>query len=373
VIKKFFRCKNCLNCSTRPRIEFDERGWCNACQWMEKKKILNWDERQEELKTIIKNAIMNKKGVYDCLVAVSGGKDGTYVTHQLKEKFNLNVLTITVRPPLELEISKKNLENFIAKGINNILISPSSEVTAKLDKIGLIKYGQGYYGWLISIHTAILKIANKFDIGLIFYSEDGEIEYGGSTSTINQSSYNQEFMKEKILNNTYYDVINSSGLNKNLLYWHTFLPADVTKELTICHWSYFEAWDPYRNYLLAKENYGLSELEEANTGTFTNFAQNDQSLASLHYYLMFLKFGFGRATQDAGIEIRRSAMTREQAIPLVSIYDGIPPVENYDIYCDYFKMERNKFEELLDSFANKYLLEKVEDRWILKDEYKLIF
>tara|TARA_Y100000591_G_C21285305_1_gene429234 strand:- start:44 stop:187 length:144 start_codon:yes stop_codon:yes gene_type:complete len=35
-----FWCKNCLNMSTRPRIEFDKNGWCNACQWMEEKKLL---------------------------------------------------------------------------------------------------------------------------------------------------------------------------------------------------------------------------------------------------------------------------------------------------------------------------------------------
>ena len=33
-------CKNCLNTSTRPRITFDERGWCNACQWSEEKKTM---------------------------------------------------------------------------------------------------------------------------------------------------------------------------------------------------------------------------------------------------------------------------------------------------------------------------------------------
>ena len=39
-------------------------------------------------------------------------------------------------------------------------------------------------------------------------------------------------------------------------------------------------------------------------------------------YLMYLKFGFGRATQDAGIEIRRGAMDRDQAINLVKLYDN---------------------------------------------------
>ena len=35
--------------STRPRITFDERGWCNACQWMEEKKTFDWEKREEEL------------------------------------------------------------------------------------------------------------------------------------------------------------------------------------------------------------------------------------------------------------------------------------------------------------------------------------
>ena len=40
-MKKIFWCKNCLNMSTRPRIEFDKKGWCNACNWVDEKKI-NW-------------------------------------------------------------------------------------------------------------------------------------------------------------------------------------------------------------------------------------------------------------------------------------------------------------------------------------------
>ena len=38
--------------STRPRTKFDERGWCNGCQWMEEKKTINWQARQDELKGV---------------------------------------------------------------------------------------------------------------------------------------------------------------------------------------------------------------------------------------------------------------------------------------------------------------------------------
>ena len=79
--------------------------------------------------------------------------------------------------------------------------------------------------------------------------------------------------------------------------------------------------------------------------TFTNFAQNDQAL--LHYmYLMYLKFGFGRATQDAGIEIRRGAMDRDQAINLVKLYDNNYPENFVDLYLDYYQISLEEFNNI---------------------------
>ena len=42
------------------------------------------------------------------------------------------------------------------------------------------RLGFPYYGWLISVHTAVLRVALQFNISLVFYSEDGEVEYGGN-------------------------------------------------------------------------------------------------------------------------------------------------------------------------------------------------
>ena len=110
--KEIFWCKNCLNMSTRPRITFDDRGYCNACQWMEEKKSLDWGGRKEELTRLLDNNRSNT-GEFDCVVPVSGGKDGSYVAHMLKNKYNMNPLCITVRPALETDIGSENLNNFI--------------------------------------------------------------------------------------------------------------------------------------------------------------------------------------------------------------------------------------------------------------------
>ena len=134
-------------------------------------------------------------------------------------------------------------------------------------------------------------------------------------------------------------------------------------ELSFTHWSYFEPWDSYRNYMVAKEYCGLLEKEEGSSDTFTNFSQNDQALYTLHTYLMYLKFGFGRATQDAGIEIRRGAMTRDQAVNLVKMYDNAYPGDLLDTYLEYYQMTKAQFDQVLDRYANQDLFKKEQGIW----------
>src|SRR3990167_9651370 len=114
-----FWCNHCLNMSTRPRISFDERGWCNACQWMEEKKTLDWGVREKELEITL-SKYQSKIGNFDCIVPVSGGKDGSYVAHTLKHRYKMNPLAVTIRPALELAIGNQNLQNFIHSGFDHI-------------------------------------------------------------------------------------------------------------------------------------------------------------------------------------------------------------------------------------------------------------
>jgi N-acetyl sugar amidotransferase len=365
-MKKVFWCKNCLNMSTRPRITFDERGWCNACQWMAKKKTFNWSEREQELKILL-NKYRSNDGDFDCVVPVSGGKDGSYISHTLKHKYRMNPLAISVMPPLPLEVGNHNLDNYVQSGYNLIHLRLNPKVMQALDKIGFIEKGFPYFGWLIAIQSAVIRTAVKFKIGLIFYGEDGEVEYGGSTETKNNSLISIEYQKKVWFEAGYETVLDllPEALQKDAVFWR-FPSEQKIKDVKLhtATWSYFEDWDPYRNYLIAKEFCGLQEIDQSNQGTFTNFAQNDQALYALHCYLMYLKLGFGRALQDAGIEIRRGAMTRDQAINLVKLYDGHYPEEYIDSYLNYYQMTKDEFNYVLDKWANRDLFSKVNGKWM---------
>ena len=353
--------------STRPRITFDERGWCNACVWAEVKMTLDWETRKKQLEKLLDKHRRND-GQFDCLVPVSGGKDGSYVAYNLKHKFGMNPLAVTVTPALPLELGDRNLRAFVASGYNHISINPAHEAMRRLNRAGFVEMGFPYYGWLIAIHTAVIRAAIGFSIGLVFYGEDGEVEYGGSAETAKNPIYDVSYQKKIYLEGGYERVLQASEMDDGDLYFFRF-PSDdelSRRSIQLTHWSYFENWDPYRNYLVAKEHCGLRESDDSNTGTFTNFSQNDQALYALHTYLMYLKFGFGRANQDACIEVRRGAMDRQQAVNLVRLYDGHYPEEFMEKYLDYYQVSRVEFDAVLDRYANRDLFEKIDGRWKAK-------
>ena len=357
-------CSNCLSMSTRPRITFDSRGWCNACVWTEKKKTLNWGARQIELQNLL-DRHRRSDGEFDCLVPLSGGKDGSYVAYNLKHKYGMNPLCVTVTPALPLPLGDENLRSFVESGYNHISVNPDYEAMRVLNTTGFVEMGFPYYGWLISIHIAVIRMAFVFGINLIFYGEDGEVEYGGSTETSKNPIYDVNYQKKVYLEGGYDKVLEASGLTNNQLNFFRFSSGSQLENhaIELTHWSYFENWDPYRNYLIAKEHCGLKEAKDSNAGTFTNFSQNDQALYALHTYLMYLKFGFGRANQDACIEVRRGAMVREQAVNLVRLYDGHFPEEFLQQYLTYYRMTQEEFDAVLDHYANKELFEKKNSRW----------
>ncbi len=364
---KVFRCKSCLNTSNRPRIEFDENGICNACQWAnEKKTSVDWKKRQEELVALL-NKYRNPNN-YDCLIPVSGGKDSSYVAYKLKYEYGMNPLCVTINPPLPFPEGEQNLKNFVKKGFDLVAISPNPTITQQLCRIGLFEAGQSLLGWQIALQTAIARIAVAYKIPIIFYGEDGEVEYGGTSKSKNTMCYDMQYAKDIYLSGNYRFMTQLKCSDNELIQWTYPSDLDIKSlDLKATHWSYFEPWDSTRNAELAIKEFGLVS-RKTKKASYIEFAQNDTPLYDLHAYLMFLKFGFGRATQDAGIDIRRGAMTREEGFKMVALYDEIYPEQYIPTYLEYYKITKEELDSIFDKWANKDLLHKVNGIWKKKEE-----
>ena len=81
---------------------------------------------------------------------------------------------------------------------------------------------------------------------------------------------------------------------------------------------------------------------------------------------MYIKFGFGRATSDAAHEVRDGHITREEAISLVSKYDGEFPKKFYEIFKNYVGIDDELFNEVLDSWRPNHIWNKVNGEWELR-------
>ena len=103
----------------------------------------------KNLKLYVKN-IKRNKGRHNVIVPYSGGKDGAMIAYMLKHKLGMNPLCITIRPPLEEEIGIQNIQNFIQKGYEHLMITPNREIDKLIDKDNFINRGiQCMHLWLV--------------------------------------------------------------------------------------------------------------------------------------------------------------------------------------------------------------------------------
>ncbi len=362
-------CTKCLNVSTRPRITFNEEGVCNACQWAETKKTISWKARWWRLEELCNKYRCPDGSNWDVIVPCSGGKDGSYVAWKLKHDLGMHPLCVTLLPQAQTELGRQNLENFKQAGFDHMAITPDPQVYKRLAIKGFKEQGRPKMPFGPGISTVTIKIATKFKIPFIMYGEEGESEYGGADT----QRYNPQIDRDYLVN-YYYNGLDFSGyLNEftrdELRWW--LLPDEEEWDrvgLFPTHWSHYENWDSLTHLKLAKEKCGLQSAKETSIGTYTDYAQLDDVLEDIDTYLMFLKFGFGRTTSDVGIEIRAGRMTRDEGAALVKKHDGVFPDKYLPEYLDYFGMNESEFSDLIDLWANKDILEKINGSWQLRTE-----
>lgn len=349
----FFRCKNCLMTSLRPRITFNKKGICNACTNYAKYKNINWSKRYEKLKLIAnKINIKTKNQKYNCIVPVGGGKDSSYVADKVKNDLGLRPLCVFCEPPLFTKVGKENLNNFKKKGFDIVSMKHCLHYN-KFDKLMLIKYGLPQHSWLTAITTFPIKVAIKNNISYIFGGEDAESLYGGS----NNNFLNNNIKVSSIISNATENISVRNFYKKKKLqnYKNIYLTAEEkkkSKKIFKIFWSNYEFWDENKHLMYSKKKFNLKYLKKKHSNAINNKSHTDQELYPLHMFLAYLKFGFSRATTDTSIAIREKKITRKQAIKIVKKIDGLFPHEFINKYLNYFSLKKKEFLNILTKNIN---------------------
>lgn len=349
-------CKNCVMPDTKPDLSFDEDGVCIACRATEMKhNKIDWNARKKELGTIFSEHKSSDPKRYDCIVPVSGGKDSTFQALIVRDEYKMHPLCVHFEPTFPSPIGRRNLENLRNLGFDILSFKPNRKVYNKIGREMFRRVGD--HEWLnhVGIFTVPVRIAVQFGIKLIIWGENSQLEYGGSTTAANRNILDRRWLEEfgGLLGFRVSDL-KEIGISEMDItpYHYPSNPELKNAGITGIFLGYYLKWDARKQVDMVKWH-GFSVRDEPVEGTYTNYENLDDEIVSIHDYFKYIKFGFGRASDHASLDIRNGRLSRKDALALVARYDGDLPKLRIKMFCEHFSMEESEFYSIVSKFANK--------------------
>lgn len=363
-------CVKCTISNQRPRIQLDEEGVCSACRFAEfKREKIDWKKREEELVALLDKHRRND-GTYDVLVPCSGGKDASYIAHELKHRYGMNPLTVTWAPHLYTDIGFQNLHNLTRVGdVANILGTPPGKTHRKLTKIAFEILGDPFQPFIYGQTNYPLQMALAHKIPLVMYGENGEVEYGGDMK--NAFSPTRDYRsdhKKHYFSGLGPEDLTKYGIDEKDLVPYMAPPNEELEKLgtEIHFYGYYHKWVPQENYYYCVEHTGFQANPVRSEGTYSKYASLDDKIDGFHYYLSYIKFGIGRCTSDTAHEIRDGHLVREEGVALVKKFDGEFPQKYFKTFLEYCDITEDYFWEVIDSWRSPHLWTKIDGEWKLR-------
>ncbi len=378
--KEVVFCRNCVVSNQRPRVEMNKEGVCNACVWAyEKDHVVDWDARQKELAELC-DKHRSKDGSFDVVVPGSGGKDSAFVAHQLKTRWGMHPLCVTWAPFEWTPIGWRNLMNFNKAGFANIIGQADGQIHRKLARIAFELKGDAFEPFSYGQKAWSYHIAHKFGVKLIFYGENGDLEYGGSMRYRNSPKESLEDWATHYYKGATVDQLLEYGLSRGMLtkedtapsltQWYKAPSPEIVENMGLeMHWySYYEKWTPEENFYYCVKHTGFHPNDQGRSeSTYTKYASLDDRSDPFHWYLGYMKFGLGRASRDAQQDIRRNHITREEGVALVRRYDHEFPQKNFHWFLDYLGITEEFFWQVMDFYRSKSnVWVKEQGQWRMK-------
>ncbi len=343
-------------------ISFDSEGICSACRFSEDYNTISdseWAKRQNILYEEILAANRNSKsrGGYDCIIAVSGGKDSYWQTHVIKNIFGLNPLLVTYHGNNYLPEGQRNLDNMKRVfDCSHIIFYPGIEKIIKLNRAAFKLMGDMNWHAHAGIKTIPVQIAVAMKIPIVIW---GEVTWSisGMFSPHDFVEYNFRTVRDHDLRGfTFNDFPGVENISINDVNWLEMPSDQEIAEVGVrgLYIGNYLKWDPNEHTDLVKRHYGFETASIPFQRTYRKMSNlDDMHENGIHDYLKFLKFGYGRVSDHVSKDIRDGYLTRTQGIDLVKEFDHIFPSRDLSRWLSYVDMAEDEFHEISERFRNQ--------------------
>ena len=369
-------CKRCIQPDSRPGIYFNEDGVCGACLWEDEKKSIDWNSREKELQEIAKWAKNTKKGNYDCVIGVSGGKDSTRQVIVARDDLDLDCLLVNCEPEGITDIGRKNIENLKNQGFDVITIRPNPKIMKKLIKYDFYKNLNPVQATEFPLYCSTYVIAEKFQIPLIIQGENPGLTLGTSLTGVGKNSNSLNANKLQTLSKGIDEYLQIDGVTKKDLFFFKYNREILEENNVKGIWlQYFLKEWSFRGNAEFSKKYGFVYRDENfdpnSIGTFMPFARLDSDMVSVNQMFKQIKFGFGQCMDDACYDLREGRITRDEAIELVKKYDGKCDQKYIEQFCEYIEISIDEFWKNVEKFRGQMWEKDMNGNW--GNPYKRVF
>jgi N-acetyl sugar amidotransferase len=363
-------CKSCVYPEIAVNVTINRSGICSACiaesQFVECSED-EWVRRRDLFRKLTDKYRRSDGSNYDCIIAVSGGKDSYFQSHIAATEFGLKALLVTYHGNNYLPEGQANLDRMREKfDADHVILGPSIETLVKLNRIGFKLMGDMNWHAHAGIKIVPIQMAVRFRIPLVIWGEP-TWSISGMFLPDDFVEYNRRTVAEHDLRGfTWKDFVGEEGLAASDLTWLR-LPEDQEIENVgvrgIYIGNYFP-WRPVEHTQLVEQRYGFERARVPFERTYRDMSNlDDMHENGIHDYMKFVKFGYGRASDHASKDIRAGLISRERAIQIVKHYDHVKPYRDLTRWLSYVNMTEQEFDEIADRFRDPRVWFIRENQW----------
>lgn len=363
-------CRECIIPNSRPEQTFTN-GVCDACHSSKvKHSSVNWKARRTEFESLLEKYRGDGQS-YDCIIPVSGGKDSCSQALIMRDEFNMNPLCVSHTPCELTEIGLKNLNFLRDQGFDLIQVSANRKNYRELVRVGFFKLGDCCWPEHVGIFTAPIRVAVNYRIPLLIWGENSQFEYGGPASRKDNPVLDRNWLEQFQMSGYRISDLTNDGINLHDIKTFIYPSDDELNDVGVTglYLGHYTKWDSKENADRVIELGWSTNPDGPIEGAYNDIENLDcKWIGGLHDYMKFIKYGYGRATDQLCIEIRAGRMTRPQAIEARrQSSEGKVPWKYIPDFLDYLDITEHDFFENLDQFTNKRLFERDLQGALLKD------
>ncbi len=350
-------CKKCIMPDTRPEQVFDKEGVCDACRSAERKnQEIDWRQRRKEFEGILDKYRSPDGSWWDCIIPVSGGKDSCHQAYTLKYEFGMNPLCVNFVPCEMTEVGLKNILFLRDLGFDMVQVAANRQTYRKMARKGFFDLGDCCWPEHIGIFTGPPRVAVQYRIPLIIWGENSQFEYGGPASKRNNNFLDRNWLEQFQMSGYRISDLYDEGFDRKDLLTFKYPSDEEIKNVGVTglFLGYYIKWNA-KEHLQKMLDLGWSANPEGSVEeAYYDYENLDcKWVGGLHDYMKFLKYGYGRATDQLCIEIRHGRMTRDEAICNVRKYEGRVPKKYLPDFLRFIDCTEQEFYRTLDRFTNK--------------------